>query len=119
MSYDYQISKYLNETPFGLPDFDIYNTANKERTEILFIKCIGYYKYQFRQNFNPAYWIRTLLFLPQIILEYSGINFKKGTIHFLNLIYWISSVIFAIYNTEITTYIKDLVKLLFEYFTKK
>lgn len=119
LSYYYQILEYLNKLPYESVNPDIYRLDNKPYIEILFIKSHGYYRQKFLQNFNPFYWINVIIFLPQRIIYYLGINYKMKTIHLLNLIYWICSIIFTIYNDEIVTYIKDLIDLIFKYFTKE
>lgn len=119
MGYNFQIIEYLNRIPYESIIDDVYNISNKKYIEKLFIKSHGYYKYLFLRNFNPFYWISIVIFLPQKIVDYLGLRFKRKTIHFLNILYWIFSVTFTIYNDEITTFIKNLIKLIFKYFTKE
>jgi hypothetical protein len=119
MGYNFQIIEYLNKIPYESIIDDVYDISDRKYIEELFIKSHGYYKYLFFQNFNPFYWINIVIFLPQKIVNYLGLRFKRKTIHFLNIFYWIFSVTFAIYNDEITTFIKNLIKLIFKYFTKE
>lgn len=119
IGYNFQILEYLNKIPYESSITDVYNISNRKSVETLFIKSHGYYKYLFLQNFNPFYWISIVIFLPQRIVDYLGLRFKRKTINFLNIFYWICSVTFAIYNDEITTFIKNLIKLIFKYFTKE
>lgn len=119
MGYYYQIIEYLNKLPYEQVPASIFTISNQRNIETLFIKSHGYYKYLFLQNFNPFYWINIVVFLPQRIDNYLELKFKRKTIHFLNIFYWIFSVTFAIYNDEITTFIKNLIKLIFKYFTKE
>lgn len=118
-SYYYQIIKYLDTFPYEQVGAGIYESYNRQNVENLFIKTHGYYRHRFLQNFNPFYWINIIVFLPQKIIGYLNIRCKTKTVHLFNLIYWLISVIFTIYNNEITTYIKDLIKLLFNFFTKE
>ncbi len=119
MSYYYQIIEYLNNLPYEEISTDIYSVSNQKYIENLFLKSHGFYRYKFLQNFNPFYWIKLIIFLPQKLIDYLGIRFKRRTIKFLNLIYWIFSFVFVLYKDEIISYSKDLIKLIFEYFTKK
>lgn len=119
MGYYYQIIEYLNKLPYEQVPASIFTISSQRNIETLFIKSHGYYKYLFLQNFNPFYWINIVVFLPQRIDNYLELKFKRKTIHFLNIFYWIFSVTFAIYNDEITTFIKNLIKLIFKYFTKE
>lgn len=119
MGYNFQIIEYLNKIPYESIIDDVYDISDRKYIEELFIKSHGYYKYLFLQNFNPFYWINIVIFFPQKIVNYLGLRFKRKTIHFLNIFYWIFSVTFAIYNDEITTFIKKLIKLIFKYFTKE
>lgn len=119
MGYNFQIIEYLNKIPYESIIDDVYDISDRKYIEELFIKSHGYYKYLFLQNFNPFYWINIVIFFPQKIVNYLGLRFKRKTIHFLNIFYWIFSVTFAIYNDEITTFIKNLIKLIFKYFTKE
>lgn len=117
IQYTYQIRKYLSNVPTNNYVSEIFAKYNQDKIYNLFLEAHGYYRYLFRQNFNPFYWIKLIIFLPQNILYYLGFNFKRKFLNIINFIWWLCSIVFAIYNDEITSYIKELIKLFFEKFT--
>lgn len=119
MCYYYPIINYLNKMPYDAVNSDLYAPYNQKYVENIFIKSHGYYRHLFLQNLNPFYWLKTFIFLPQQLIKYLNVNCKIKTIHFFNFLYWIFGATFTIYNSEITAFIKKLIKLLFEYFSKK
>lgn len=116
IQYTFQIRKYLCNYSY-CPN-DIFKTYNQTEINNLFIESHGYYRYLFLQNFNIFFWIKLIIFLPQNIITYLGLKPKKKSIKVINIIYWIFSIVFTIYNDEITTYIKETIKLLIENFSK-
>lgn len=117
IKYNYQLEKYFLDTPSCECYSDLFDKDNVNVIKIEFIKSHGYYKHKFFQNFNPFYWINFVLFLPQNIIYYLGFKRKSKSIKLLNIIWWIFSIIFAIYQNEITTFIKELIKSLIEKIT--
>lgn len=118
ISYTYQTEKYLNSVPNVCICGDLYLKSLAKENEKEFIKSHGYYKYRLLQNINPFYWLKLVIFLPQNIIRYLGLRTKNQTVKFFNIIWWLSSILFTIYNDEITSFLKELIKSLFEYFSK-
>lgn len=116
IQYTYQIRHYLNK--HSCCPNEIFKLYNKDNIYISFLETHGYYRHIFLQNFNPFYWIKLIIFLPQNLINYLGIKANKKSVKIINVIYWIFTSIFAIYNNEITTYIKETIKLLIDKLSK-
>jgi len=118
ISYTYQIKKYLMSIPNNYLVNDIFSSALYVQEEVtkLFIEAHGYYRYNFLQNFNLFYWIKLIIYLPQHIILYLNPKSKRKTLHIFNLLYWLGSALFTIYNNEITAFIKQAIELLIEFF---
>lgn len=69
----------------------------------------GEFKNRIFQCFNPLHWIETVIFLPKIVIEYLG--FKENTVftRILQLIWWIATFLYGVYNTEINNIIKEFI----------
>lgn len=119
ISYTYQIQKYLNNAPLSDRCDNVFSTYHAKDTLNLFIESHGYYRYKFFQNFNPFYWLKLIIYLPQNFLHFLGFKSNRRFLKIINVIFWIGAVVYSVYNTEINNFIKDIVKLIFEYFTKK
>ena len=116
VQYTYQIRHYLKKHSF-CPN-EIFNSYNRNEMYNSFLETQGYYRYILLQNFNPFYWINLIIFLPQNIIRYLGFKTNRKSVKIINVIYWIIASIFTIYNDEITTYIKETIKLLVEKLSK-
>lgn len=116
IQYTYQIKNYLNKYS-SCPD-EIFKLSNQKDMCTSFLETHGCCRYEFLQNFNPFYWINLIIFLPQNIIRYLGFKTSKKSIKIINFIYWILTPLFTIYNDEITTYIKETIKLLIEKLSK-
>ncbi len=116
IQYTYQIRHYLNKHSY-CPS-EIFKSNNQNEMFNSFLETQGYYRYALLQNFNPFYWINLIIFLPQNIIRYLGFKINRKSIKIINVIYWILTPILTIYNDEITTYIKETIKLLIEKLSK-
>lgn len=116
IQYTYQIKHYLNKHSF-CPN-EIFKSYNQNEMCTSFLETQGYCRYILLQNFNPFYWINLIIFLPQNIIKYLGFKTSKKSIKIINVIYWIITPIFTIYNNEIIAYIKGIIKLLIEKLSK-
>ena len=118
IAYTYQIEKYLCAIPNEYIVDKIFSKYNQEEVMTSFIKAHGYYRHHFILNFWPFYWIKLLLFLPQSVIKYLGLNTRKQTPRLFNVIWWICGAIYTVYNVEIISYIKELISQLFSFFAK-
>lgn len=118
ISYSYQIEKYISAVPNVSIADDLFTSYLYNEHLESFIKSHGYYKFNFFQNFNPYYWIKIVVFLPQKILLYLNPRHKQKTLHIFNVIYWLGTFIFTIYNDEATTFIKNIIDSFLRYFSK-
>lgn len=118
-SYYYVIDKYLSSVPCVYVPSDIFDSFNQDDVEEDFIISHGYYRHLLFQNFNPYYWIKLIIHLPENLLNFLNIRCKKRTINFINLLYWTINIITFIYNDEIRLMIKDLIELIGNYFANK
>lgn len=75
--------------------------------------AIGTYRSRIMQNFNPIFWIECLIFLPKKITNYLGFNSNTLVTRIFQLIYWILSTFYAIYNEQINEFIQDFLSNFF------
>jgi len=66
-----------------------------------FTECKAILKTNIILNFSPVYWINFIIFLPNKILYYLGINEKSILNKIFLVIYWILVFIFGIYKTQL------------------
>lgn len=118
-SYYYAINEYLGSVPCVYVSSDIFKHSNQDDVEEDFIISHGYYKYLLFQNFNPYYWIKLIIYLPENLLNFLNIRCKKRTINFITLLYWTINIIIFIYDDEIRLTLKDLIELIGNYFANK
>lgn len=118
ISYTYQIQKYFSNAITSFHVNDIFSKYNQEKVLNLFIETHGYYRHCFIQNFNPFYWIELIFHLPQHILHYLGFRPRKKSINIINFLWSIGGFTYAVYSDEINSFIKQMVKSLFEMINK-
>lgn len=78
-----------------------------------FNDAIGIFRKRIFQNFNIVYWIECILFLPRTIFEYLGLAQSNKIIKIFQVLYWIFSVVYAIYGETINKFIQDFLSRLF------
>lgn len=74
----------------------------------MFWQTIGVFRYEFKNCFNPLYWLDIVLFAPKHLLVYLGGNPENYIFRILNIfltiIFWSISFIFSIFQEEIKTF---------------
>lgn len=74
----------------------------------------GVFKLRLKQTINPFYYVEGIIFLPQTILKYLGVVNINFGIKLLNLIYWILSIIYAVYSSTINAIIQNFLSSFFK-----
>ncbi len=79
----------------------------------MLLEAKGNYWSKFINSFNPFYWIRIILYIPQYILSYIGLNADSVIVKIFQLVYWAIGIIctfaFAIFPEEIKNLIMSLI----------
>ncbi|WP_145697357.1 hypothetical protein [Bacillus licheniformis] len=75
----------------------------------------GVYKRRMWASFNPIAWLKVVIFLPSILLNYLGLEKDKLFAKFSNVVWWFIGVIFIpslinTYTPEISVFIRSLFK---------
>lgn len=78
-----------------------------------FNTAIGEYLQRVYNSINPLYWIRTMIFLPKTVFEYIGMKSDTLPVRIFQIVYWIISFLYAIYDESINNYIKLFLSSLF------
>lgn len=79
-----------------------------------FDTSIGVYKQRIRENFNPFFWIETILYLPKNIFTYLGLNGESAITKIGQIIYWLLCGFYAIYSEQINKIIQNFLSNLFK-----
>ena len=72
------------------------------------LEAKGIYKHRLWQSINPFYWIKTVLFLPKIILEYLGAKPENIVSKIFQLFWWAFGLSVSLYPE----YFRDLLSFL-------
>lgn len=88
-----------------IQSFPSKNPMVVEPTMAILANLCDFYENQYRQNFKLSFWIENIIFLPQNILKYTGINEDAVSGKILNIIYWLSGIALSIF----WKYIKSLI----------
>jgi hypothetical protein len=90
------------------------NTKNRDilgNVKGLFYQTMGVYKNRTWQAFNPIYWVTVIIFLPQEILKYIGLDPEKAVIKTVQVCYWLLAVVvgffYGVYKDSIDALIKN------------
>lgn len=75
--------------------------------------AIGTFRTRIKENFNPIFWIECIIFLPKKIINYLGFKSENLPTRIFQLIYWISSIFYAIYSEQINKIIQDFLSNFF------
>lgn len=67
-----------------------------------------HYAYIYEEKKTLKYWLKTIFKLPQRFIEYLNPNADSRLINWSNIIYWIGSVLWAVFETQIINYISTL-----------
>ncbi len=88
--------------------FDNLTKASPEfinRVRDLFCEAIGVYKKRANNSINPIYWLEVILFLPERIINYLGLNNGSSSVTIisktLNIVYWITTMIVTILRIKL------------------
>ena len=77
--------------------------------------AIGEYEHKCKETFNPFYWLKIIIFLPQNAIAYVGGNADGLLSKVFNFIYWIAGIVITvsvgIYPEEVRTFLDKLFKL--------
>lgn len=74
-----------------------------------FFDAIGILKRNILECFNPLYWIRSVLFLPQKVLIYLNVSADSIFIKIVQLIYWALGLLFTLFSSDIAKWIKSFI----------
>ena len=101
---------YVNQkgNPFDYLDND--NKVVNEKINIWVLQAIGVYKQRMIDSVNPIYWVKTLLFLPQIVVSYFGGDSKGSLSKILNVFWWIIASLISIFSSDIREWILALIE---------
>lgn len=77
---------------------------------IMLIQATEVFKRRFFNSINPISWLETIIFLPQKILQYLGLDAKSSGARILNLIYWLGSVVIGVFVEPVRDAIINWVK---------
>lgn len=64
----------------------------------LLLRVKGYYKERFLENFRLDYWLRTLIKLPEVILDFAFNNPPKIITKASNIVYWVTTIYIVLKN---------------------
>lgn len=83
-------------------------------TSRMFLDAIGICKNNVFNCFNPFYWLKIILFLPQKITNYFNFPQENTFTKIFQFVYWILSIIFtfaiSVYPDEINAFFSSLIK---------
>lgn len=63
-----------------------------------FHEAIGYFRARRNETFNPAYWIKCLVFWPRNLLAYLGLDKDSLLVNILQILVWLIKVILVLTN---------------------
>ncbi len=90
-------------------------TFNKKEIQQLVTMAYGEYAHRLKEAFNPFYWIKVVIFLPQNIVMYFGGNPRSVASKILNFIYWLIgtaiTISVSIYPDEIRAFLDKIFNL--------
>ncbi len=81
---------------YWLTEYPDCKTYLQKDVVIMFEEAIGEYKSRCLEVFSPLYWINTVIYLPQKILQYIGLPSETWIGRILNAIWWISVAIYTV-----------------------
>ena len=76
----------------------------------LFSRAEGAFRARALECFSPFYWIESLLFLPQKIIKYIGLNSDNVFSRISQILYWIIVPLLVAFRTNIYHYILELLR---------
>lgn len=79
-----------------------------------FEKALGVYRKRIIDNFNPIFWIETLIYLPKNIIKYIGLNETSIFTKTFQILYWLIIAFYTIYSDTINSLIQDFLSNLFK-----
>lgn len=79
-----------------------------------FDESIGVYKQRLRENFNPIFWIECFIYLPKNIFKYLGLKDSSIFVKISQILYWVITVFYTLYNEQINKFIQDFLSSLFK-----
>lgn len=74
-----------------------------------FSKAEGTFKSRIFECFSPLYWIECIIFLPQKLIEYFGLDEDCVLAKLIQIVYWLTSPLFLMFRDQIYTYITELI----------
>lgn len=84
-----------------------------------FLEARGFFKKRMLESFNPMYWLKLIIYLPKNIIKYLGLNTDTIFTKIFQIIFWIAdTLLFVIYQDEISIFIKNIINELFSFFSK-
>lgn len=113
------ISQALGYGQVATSCVSIFENLLNNRSDIAFqvnnmlLEAKGNYWSKFINSFNPFYWLRIVLYIPQYILSYLGVNADSVIVKIFQLIYWAIGIIctfaFSIFPEEIKNLIMSFI----------
>ncbi len=93
-------------------NFPSYREEVVGRTIGYFHQAIGVYRSKSVEVFNPFYWIELIIYLPKHVLNYLGVLPESVIVKIIQLLYWLVSILYLLYATEINVFIKEWISKL-------
>lgn len=84
------------------------------RLTTMFDEAVGEYRHRIIDTINPIFWLEAVIFLPQKILTYLGMNTDSVFTKIFQLIYWIGTVLVWLFNDQLRSYLLDFLSSLFK-----
>lgn len=78
-----------------------------------FHETIGVYRDRIVNSINPLYWVEFIFFLPKFLFEYLGLSPESIIIRLFQVVYWVLGLLYAIFEVEIITILKNWLSTLF------
>lgn len=69
-----------------------------------------YYQDKYSENFSPAFWIRSIIFLPGSIVKYVGLKDNSITARIFNLVYWFLVPLGSVMRLNLINLVHQLLK---------
>ena len=108
--------EYLGAGLFSPGKFSLFKNMGVLREDIppkminLFSRAEGAFRARALECFSPFYWIESLLFLPQKIIKYIGLNSDNVFSRISQILYWIIVTLLVAFRTNIYHYILELLR---------
>ncbi len=77
------------------------------QTHMKFHEAIGIFRYEMIKTVNPISWLEFIFKLPEYLLGYFGVSKESIITKIVNIIYWISAIIFGLFKVNLLQIIRE------------